>query len=111
LPTNDNVEPSPPVPTETPEGIELPTRKSPTPKANIFFQRMVLGAEIVSQMHQQRSFGHVKFMKTLEICELDADLGNWETQYYRQAAGPLDRKTLYSLDQGMEKQKRFKMER
>jgi hypothetical protein len=105
-------EPStPPVPADTPDEFELPTRKAPMPKANVFFQRTVLGAEIVSRMHQQRSFGHVKFMKTFEICELDADLGDLETQYYRQAAGPLDRKLLFSLDQQMERQKWFKAER
>jgi hypothetical protein len=92
-----------PVPTV----IEPPRPAQPQPGANIFFQRTVLGAEIVHQMHMDNTFGHVKFMKTFEIIDLEmnADLS---TQYYRQAAGPLDRKLLFSLDKQLEQQQWYK---
>jgi hypothetical protein len=111
MPAGSSDGPAIPISDDIHHEIELPAQRTPTPKANIFFQRSVLGAEIVSQMHRQTTFGHVKFMKTFEICELDADLGNLETQYYRQAAGPLDNKTLRSLDRQLERQKWFRAER
>jgi len=75
-------------------------------KANVYFMRSVLAAEIVDQLHQEPTFGHVKFEKmmflTEHLCQVDTG-----SQYARKAAGPLDRKALHSIDSQLKKQKWF----
>ncbi len=77
-------------------------------KANIYFMRSVLAAEIVEQMHEHATFGHVKFQKTLFLCERVAGL-DLETRYHRAAAGPHDNRLMRSVDGQMKKQKWFRV--
>ena len=77
-------------------------------KANIYFMRSVLAAEIVEQMHEDATFGHVKFQKTLFLCERVAGL-DLETRYHRAAAGPHDNRLMRSVDGQMKKQKWFRV--
>jgi len=82
-------------------GIARTQRKAPAA-----FQRVVLAAEILDRLHNDPNFGRVKFEKTLYLCEhhLGMDL---QGNYWRQAAGPLDNRMLYSLENQMQRQKWF----
>jgi len=75
-------------------------------KAPAAFQRIVLAAEIVDRLHNDPNFGRVKFQKVLYLCEhhLGMDL---EGNYWRQAAGPLDNRMLYSVENQIQRQKWF----
>ena len=75
-------------------------------KIPVAFQRAALAAEIVNRLHDDPNFGRVKFQKTLYLCEhhLGMDL---EGTYWRQAAGPLDNRMLYSLENQIQRQKWF----
>jgi type I restriction enzyme S subunit len=57
-------------------------------------------------MHEDATFGHVKFMKTLYLVEhlAELDLGG---NYHRAAAGPLDNRMIRSVDSQMKRQKWF----
>lgn len=77
-------------------------------RTNIYFMRSVLAAEIVEQMHEHATFGHVKFQKTLFLCERVAGL-DLETRYHRAAAGPHDNRLMRSVDGQMKKQKWFRV--
>ena len=65
-------------------------------KAPAAFQRIVLAAEILDRLHNDPNFHRVKFQKVLYLCEhhLGIDL---QGNYWRQAAGPLDNRMLYSI--------------
>jgi len=76
----------------------------PRRKAPPAFRRAVLAAEIADRLHDDPTFGRVKFQKILYLCEyhLGMDLGG---NYRRQAAGPLDSRMLRSVEGQMERQK------
>jgi hypothetical protein len=90
------------------ECIPINTETAPTIK-NLFFKRVVLAAEIVSQLHEEPTFGHVKFQKLVFLCEQAASI-KLDHLYQKQAAGPYDRKFMHSIDLQLEKQKWFKVE-
>lgn len=75
-------------------------------KANVHFLRSVLAAEIIDQLHDQPTFGHVKFEKmmflTEHLCEVDTG-----STYHRKAAGPYDNRALRSIDSQLQKQQWF----
>lgn len=77
---------------------------------NLFFKRVVLAAEIVSQLHDEPTFGHVKFQKLVFLCEQASNL-NLEHLYAKQVAGPFDNKFMHTIDIEFKKQKWFKVER
>lgn len=81
---------------------DLPERK----KANVYFRRSVLAAEIADRLCEERTFGHVKMEKliflTEHLCNIDID-----SHYHRDAAGPYDNRALRSIDSQMKKQKWF----
>lgn len=72
-------------------------------------RKMVLAAEIANQLYNEPTFGHVKFMKLLYLCE---EVGNMElmTNYQKFAAGPFDNKLINSVDAYFKKQKWFRVE-
>ena len=74
--------------------------------ANLPFRRSVLAAEIVDQLHEQSTFGHVKLEKliflTEHLCRIDTG-----SSYHRHAAGPYDNRALRSIDSQLKKQKWF----
>lgn len=82
--------------------------KSSGKGANLYFKRAVLAAEIASNLHNERTFGHVKFQKLVylgeQICELKAD-----KEYSKQVAGPYDRKFMHSIDFQFKRQKWFEV--
>ncbi|MDR2690424.1 MAG: restriction endonuclease subunit S [Azoarcus sp.] len=75
-------------------------------KPNIYFLRSVLAAEIIDQLHDHSTFGHVKFEKMMflaeHLCEVDTG-----STYYRKAAGPYDNRALRSIDSQLQKQQWF----
>lgn len=80
--------------------VAFPEKKTTT-SANVFFKRAVLATEIVHQLHTDETFGHVKFMKVMYLAEHHAELDETESNYYRQAAGPMDNKLLSSVEKQM----------
>lgn len=75
-------------------------------KANIHFLRSVLAAEIIDQLHDQPTFGHVKFEKMMFLTELLCRVDTGST-YHRKAAGPYDNRALRSIDSQLRKQQWF----
>jgi len=75
-------------------------------KENVHFLRSVLAAEIIDQLHDQPTFGHVKFEKMMflveHLCEMDTG-----STYHRKAAGPYDNRALRSIDSQLQKQQWF----
>lgn len=75
-------------------------------KANVHFLRSVLAAEIIDQLHDQPTFGHVKFEKMMFLVEHLCDVDTGST-YHRKAAGPYDNRALRSIDSQLQKQQWF----
>jgi len=89
--------------TETKQEATTPTSSR---QANVYFLRSVLAAEIIDQLHDQPTFGHVKFEKMMflveHLCGIDTN-----SHYFRQAAGPYDNRALRSIDSQLRKQQWF----
>lgn len=75
-------------------------------KANVYFLRSVLAAEIIDQLHNQPTFGHVKFEKMMFLVEHLCDVDTGST-YHRKAAGPYDNRALRSIDSQLRTQQWF----
>jgi len=78
--------------------------------ANIYFKRSVFAAEIVHRLHDEPTFGHVKFEKLIFLCEKQCGVDTGSV-YYRQAAGPYDNRALRSIDSQMEKQRWYAVQK
>ena len=77
-------------------------------RANPFFRRSVLVAEIVHQLHSEITFGRVKLQKALYLAEHHRGLTGLETNYQRDAAGPFDNRGLRSAESQLQAQKWYK---
>jgi restriction endonuclease S subunit len=75
-------------------------------KANVYFIRSVLAAEIVDRLHEEQTFGHVKFEKMIFLAEHLCKVDTGST-YHRDAAGPYDNRAMRSIDSQLRKQKWF----
>ncbi|HCD6628999.1 TPA: restriction endonuclease subunit S [Pseudomonas aeruginosa] len=75
-------------------------------KANVHFLRSVLAAEIIDQLHDQPTFGHVKFEKMMFLAEHLCQVDTGST-YHRKAAGPYDNRAIRSIDSQLRKQQWF----
>lgn len=75
-------------------------------RANIHFKRSVLAAEVIERLHDEPTFGHVKFEKMMYLIEHLCDVDTGST-YHRDAAGPYDNRALRSIDSQLRKQKWF----
>lgn len=75
-------------------------------RANVHFMRSVLAAELIDQLHNEPTFGHVKFEKLIFLAEhlCNVDTGS---NYHRDAAGPYDNRALRSIDSQLKTQKWF----
>jgi type I restriction enzyme S subunit len=78
--------------------------------ANIHFRRSVFAAEIVHRLHDEPTFGHVKFEKLIFLCEKRCGVETGST-YYRQAAGPYDNRALRSIDSQLKTQRWYEAHR
>jgi type I restriction enzyme S subunit len=67
------------------------------------FARTLLSAEIVHRLHKEPTFGHVKLQKIFHLCEHIAQLPDIAGEYTRQAAGPLDNRSMYATQATLKK--------
>jgi type I restriction enzyme S subunit len=75
-------------------------------QANVHFKRSVLAAEIIDRLHDEPTFGHVKFEKMIFLVEHLCNVDTGST-YHRDAAGPYDNRAMRSIDSQLRKQKWF----
>lgn len=64
--------------------------------------RLVVGAEIIHQHRNNPKFGRVKLQKELYLAEAHLDIGELQGNYFRQAAGPLDRALIEETERAVE---------
>lgn len=81
---------------------QTPSAKKSKATANVHFRRSVFAAEIVHRLHDESTFGHVKFEKLMFLCEKRCGVDTGST-YHRQAAGPYDNRALRSIDSQLKK--------
>lgn len=93
------------------DGVRPIEVQQPGPKANPYFQRAVFAAEIVSQLGDEPTFGHVKFQKCYFVAVHDLGIDVFDDNFARQAAGPHDNQMIRSVDSQMAKQKWFRAEK
>jgi type I restriction enzyme S subunit len=79
----------------------------PTKKGD-YFKRLVLAAHIANELHEESTFGHIKFVKVYMLCDKVCRM-NLSTSYGKFAAGPLDPKQMYMFDAAFKKNKWFKI--
>lgn len=75
----------------------------------LFFKRVVLAAEIVYNLWNERTFGHVKLQKLMYLSEQVSNM-ELSSRYTKQAAGPYDAKFMHTIDRELERQKWFNIE-
>lgn len=75
-------------------------------KSNPYFKRRILAAYLIDHLKDEITFGHVKLMKLMYLCE---HLAKVETlsNYHRDAAGPYDNQMIRSIDSQLKKAKWF----
>ncbi len=78
---------------------------TPERRANPFFRRSVLAAEIVHRLHNEPTFGRVKLQKLLHLCEYHAQLAEIESSYYRDTNGPHDNQLMRSVESQLRQQR------
>lgn len=71
-----------------------------------YFKKLVLAAEVAYQLHEEPTFGHVKFVKVYLLCDQVCHM-NLSSSYGRYAAGPLDPKQMYTFDAQFKKKQWF----
>ena len=64
--------------------------------------RLVVGAEIIHQHSSNPKFGRVKLQKELYLVEAHLGIGELQGNYFRQAAGPLDRALIEETERAVE---------
>lgn len=74
--------------------------------SNKYFKRAVLAAYVVDHLHEENTFGHVKLMKLMYLCEHVAHIETI-SNYHRDAAGPYDNQMIRSIDSQLKKQQWF----
>lgn len=78
-------------------------------RQQLHFKRVVLAAEIISNLYKEPTFGKIKFQKLVYLCEYAADM-QLEHRYLKQAAGPFDNKFMHSIHKELKKLKWFDVE-
>lgn len=76
---------------------------------SIYFKRVVLAAEIVNQLHNERTFGRVKFQKLVYLCENICKM-DLHQRYAKFAAGPFDNKFMHTINREFKRLKWFDVE-
>lgn len=85
----------------------LQKKKAARQRARRHFARAVLSAEIVERLHSESRFGRVKHHKVFHLCECIAQLDEIQGEYERKAAGPLDHKLIFSVEDELQRQNWF----
>jgi type I restriction enzyme S subunit len=73
-----------------------------------FFPRFILHTEIVHKLHNEPTFGRVKAVKLGFLAERLFGDDSLTGEYYRQAAGPLDRRFITQFEKKIEQNRWFK---
>ncbi|UCS93281.1 hypothetical protein KZP23_21970 [Echinicola marina] len=86
----------------------LESTKKPTKKIDKtdYHKRTVLAAEIVYQLHQEWSLGHLKLHKLIFLCQNSLGMAI-HTNFLKQAMGPYDPKLMRSIDSQLKKNQWF----
>ncbi len=87
------------------EAVPISTHKV---KANPYFRRTVLAAEIVDRLHAHETFGQIKFQKALFLAEHHLGLPEIGSKYRRAAAGPFDNQLIRSVESQLERSRWYK---
>jgi hypothetical protein len=66
-------------------------------KKNDYFKKLVLAAEIANNLHTEPTFGRIKFVKILYLCDQVCQM-KLSTNYGKYAAGPFDPKFIFSVE-------------
>lgn len=93
----------------TPKKINIVAKnvqENKTTKSNPYFQRRVLAAYIIDRLKDEPTFGHVKLMKLMYLCEHLAAIET-ASHYHRDAAGPYDNQMIRSIDSQLKKAQWF----
>lgn len=74
------------------------------------YKRTLLAAEIVYQLHNEATLGHLKLQKLLYLCQ---EINNMSLpmNFLKQAMGPYDNRLMRSLDKQLEEKRWFKFEK
>ncbi len=90
--------------------LEEHERELDKTKKSVYFKRVALAGEIVSQLYNENTFGRVKFQKLVYLCEYEAGMDMHE-RYSKFAAGPFDNKFMHSIDKELQKNNWFSSEK
>ncbi|HEY8688981.1 MAG TPA: restriction endonuclease subunit S [Chitinophagaceae bacterium] len=97
-----------PIPvSEIAEDEEVYETKKPKTGAQ-YYLRSVLAAYLVDALWQENTFGHVKLMKMMYLCEYLAGIET-VSNYHRDAAGPYDNQMIRSIDKQLKEKQWFEM--
>ncbi len=77
----------------------LPTAMSTSDRDRF---RLVVGAEIIHQHRSNPKFGRVKLQKELYLAEAHLGISELQGNYFRQAAGPLDRALIEETERAVD---------
>ncbi len=92
--------------TAKPEQNIVADEKAAYKKSNPYFKRRVLAAYIIDTLKDHSTFGHVKLMKLMFLCEYLVKIET-ASNYHRDAAGPYDNKMMRSIDVQLKKSNWF----
>ena len=73
------------------------TVKTLKPTSVDYYKRMVLAAEIVWQLQNEPTLGHLKLQKLIYLCQRSAEM-QLPTNFLKQAMGPYDPQMMRSID-------------
>jgi|GEM_PF-185311 len=90
--------------------IAKPTSNDKASKRTTVFKRLVLSAHILDNIYDEPTAGRVKFEKLLHLSEYCAQIP-LQSEFQRAAAGPYDSKSLYSVENQLQKNKWFRHQR
>ena len=65
-----------------------------------FFKRTVLAAEIIDQLKDENTLGHLKLQKLMYLCQHTTRM-NLQTNFLKQAMGPYNPRLMRSIDKQM----------
>jgi uncharacterized protein YwgA len=77
-----------------------------TPTNVDYYKRTVLAAEIIWQLQQEPTLGHLKLQKLIYLCQKTAAM-QLPTNFLRQAMGPYDPQMMRSIDKQLSEKKWF----
>ncbi len=67
-----------------------------------YFKRVVLAAEVASELYNEPTFGRIKFQKVVYMCEYAVSM-QLESRYSKQVAGPFDNKFMHTIEKEFKK--------